>query len=341
MSRLMIETIKVYGTNFCRNNLCGPFFCGISPLKVLQEFSIRLFSPTSTTKSIEVAETFAGYHGMIMQLNTNGSLNGLMQYTKAFCTSWISNYSSEDEYLFCGGLMLHSLRVETIITSQTSQNFAPFFRALFYFHSILTVTNVKTDTQTLTKKDYEILQDLSRCHRGRHDGINLMYPKYIHNTFDAFLNHMSWILGCSISTILEKIPKLEWWMLELPNVMDPVELMYQEIAPQYYDQLYDEINGWYVQRNDGYRQTCNKLLQATHEYVDEGKLSIEEAVKYLFIARFAFKEAYSDQCDENCDKCWEPDSRHLALNDWVLNYMILNDSVLFKTYFNMTRIHLK
>ncbi len=41
-------------------------------MMVVSQFNIRLYSPTSTSKQIEVAQRFTDDKGIILQMNNNG-----------------------------------------------------------------------------------------------------------------------------------------------------------------------------------------------------------------------------------------------------------------------------
>ena len=82
-SRLLREAVQYFGSygwdyeenekyNKTFRNVKGPFYCGMSRIMVIPEWNIRLCSPTSTSKQIEVATRFGGDDGMIIQINNNG-----------------------------------------------------------------------------------------------------------------------------------------------------------------------------------------------------------------------------------------------------------------------------
>eukprot|EP01084_Bolivina_argentea_P279156 477211_1 len=190
-SRILRETVEIFGcADFSLDGriVKGPFYCGISHQMVLPEISMRLNGPTSTSKQIEVAQTFGGDDGMVIQLNNTNSGHG-NEWLRSFGTAWISNYVSEDEWLFCGGK--YTIRVESVIIQQTSDNFHSFFRSLFYFHSILNGT-MPQQVWDMTEDDYLILNNLIE-HAKRGDEFKHKYPKYIDSTFCAFINHVTQI----------------------------------------------------------------------------------------------------------------------------------------------------
>eukprot|EP01083_Nonionella_stella_P200329 733742_1 len=116
---------------------------------VLPQFSMDLNCPTSTSKTLEIAEIFSGDNGIVIQLN------GSYQYT--FCTSFISNYSSEDEWLFSNTI---GIQIESVIIQNTSQNFKQIFHVLYCFHEMIKGSSL---ADIPTHNDYLILYDLIEC----------------------------------------------------------------------------------------------------------------------------------------------------------------------------------
>ncbi len=75
--------------------LSGPFYCGMNILMNMPCFNIRLCSPTSTSKKIEVATKFSGPNGIIIHFNNPWTYQ--YQYLRGFNVSWLSRYGEEDE----------------------------------------------------------------------------------------------------------------------------------------------------------------------------------------------------------------------------------------------------
>ena len=95
LSKILRETVELYGECRFIDGLCGPFYCGMSYLMTVPSFAIRLCSPTSTSKQIQVATKFSGDSGVIIQFNTPEK-DGF-EYLKAFDCSFISRFKEEDE----------------------------------------------------------------------------------------------------------------------------------------------------------------------------------------------------------------------------------------------------
>eukprot|EP01084_Bolivina_argentea_P307572 531644_1 len=76
-SKLFREAVELYGStgyNETWNDKGenGPFYSGVNTVLIVSSFCIRLCSPTSTSKHIEVSLNFAKRDGIILQLNNNG-----------------------------------------------------------------------------------------------------------------------------------------------------------------------------------------------------------------------------------------------------------------------------
>eukprot|EP01084_Bolivina_argentea_P129335 228429_1 len=161
----------------------GPFFCGMDHMMVIPQFYITLSVPTSTSKSIEVAEGFGGDHGVIVQLNNKRSI------VRSFGSSWISNYSSENEWIFCEQVFEANLRIEAVILQDTQQNFSEFCLSLYFFDQILSGYYQGTTDECT----YSIISNLIK-HKLKTNGFQNHYPKYINDTFQVYTNHKSKIV---------------------------------------------------------------------------------------------------------------------------------------------------
>eukprot|EP01084_Bolivina_argentea_P186755 321814_1 len=187
-SRLLRETVEMFGKSpQSLNKLNGPFYSGMSPAMVVPEFSIRLSAPTSTSTVLEVGTGFAGDDGIVVQLNN------AEDDLSAFSCCWLSNYASEKEVLFCGGF--ERIQIESVCMMATSENFQQFFRALFVFDKMISSNYIfnKLDAPMITDEDTELLKGLIKQKLEDVKGKN-RYPRYICNTFDAFINHKSQIV---------------------------------------------------------------------------------------------------------------------------------------------------
>ena len=73
----------------------GQFFTGMSQIMTFPSFNIKLNSPTSTSRHLEVALHFSDEDGVVVRFNNNGLQNN--DRTACFDASWISCYKEEDE----------------------------------------------------------------------------------------------------------------------------------------------------------------------------------------------------------------------------------------------------
>eukprot|EP01083_Nonionella_stella_P046159 123577_1 len=144
MSRRLRECVEIFGQ--CRagdrrynkdkdTRLSGPFFCGMNGVMSMPSFCMRLCSPTSTSKQIEVAMKFSGKNGIVLQMD-NPMMNIQYEWLHGFNASWISRYKEEDERLFFGGLW--PIQIQSIRIRSTKQNFAMFIRCLHYLDTLVT-----------------------------------------------------------------------------------------------------------------------------------------------------------------------------------------------------------
>ena len=79
----------------------GPFFTGLDAVLAVPEFTLRLYSPTSTSKHIAVSLNFSKQTGMIIQLN-NKELDDVCGDVSFFDVRWLSRFPDEDGRVFAG-----------------------------------------------------------------------------------------------------------------------------------------------------------------------------------------------------------------------------------------------
>ena len=192
LSKLLRETVEIYGDHKGYydkqkkkwTGVQGPFFCGLSFCAVLPSFNIRLFGPTSTSPNIEVATRFGGDKGIIIELNNNGDVDG--SYLRCFNCAWLSNFNGEEERLFFGGR--YRIKVAGIRMIKSRQNFSVFFKALFYFDSMLNGSDMSTDDKKEVKNHVIIWKILEKLIGHKLKWQKNTFPEYINKTFDAFCN---------------------------------------------------------------------------------------------------------------------------------------------------------
>ena len=119
-SRFLRELVLLFGSigrkkyeNKANGIESGPFYCGMSVVLALPQFTIGLQGPTSTSKERCVAWRFAGTQGMVIKMNNE---KGTTLYESFFDASWISKYGMEEnERLFCGSVS--RLGVQSLINA--------------------------------------------------------------------------------------------------------------------------------------------------------------------------------------------------------------------------------
>ena len=99
-SRLLRECVEVFSLIHPDDGEKGPFYSGVDCVLAMPQFAIRLSSPTSTSKHIEVSMNFAKKEGIIITLNNTGHEYAVV--VRFFDCSWVSQYPDEDERVFAG-----------------------------------------------------------------------------------------------------------------------------------------------------------------------------------------------------------------------------------------------
>eukprot|EP01083_Nonionella_stella_P151582 484505_1 len=192
MSRRLRECVEIFGQ--CRGykrsdkrynkdkgtELLGPFYCGMSAVMSMPSFSMRLCSPTSTSKQIEVAMKFSGARGIVLQMDTPKRVPQHI-YLHAFNASWISRFKEEDERLFFGGAW--PIKIQSIRIRATTQNFGRFIRCLHYLDTM--VTGGDMYGMEVSEDDLFIIKCLINGTVNGH-GTEKRFDDYIYSTFDAF-----------------------------------------------------------------------------------------------------------------------------------------------------------
>ena len=90
----VIINLKTTNIEYVDESLDGPFYCGMSRVMTLPQFSIYLYCPTSTSVHIEVSMVFAHENGMILEFDNTA---GRSMEAIGFDCSWLSRYREEDE----------------------------------------------------------------------------------------------------------------------------------------------------------------------------------------------------------------------------------------------------
>eukprot|EP01083_Nonionella_stella_P002765 7931_1 len=191
MSRRLRECVEIFGQ--CADGdyrytetytaLSGPYFCGMNGVMSMPSFSMRLCSPTSTSKQIEVAMKFSGGNGIVLQMD-NPIVIWQCVYLHAFNASWVSRFKEEDERLFFGGM--YPIQIQSILIRSTKQNFEKFIRCLHYLDILVTGGNVSW--MKVTENDLFVISSLMNGTISdiNQNEIKRCFDDYIHSTFNAF-----------------------------------------------------------------------------------------------------------------------------------------------------------
>eukprot|EP01083_Nonionella_stella_P007447 21530_1 len=145
----------------------------------MPSFCMRLCSPTSTSKQIEVAMKFSGQHGIVLQMD-NPNISQY-KYLHGFNASWISRFKTEDERLFFGGLW--AIKIESIRIRSTKQNFKIIIHCLVYLDTFL--SGGKMYDMEVTEDEVFILECLMNGFLNPNE-TEKRFDDYIYSTFDVF-----------------------------------------------------------------------------------------------------------------------------------------------------------
>merc|ERR1712176_1433087 len=150
---------------------------------------MRLNSPTSTSKHIEVALKFSGEDGAVFTFD-NPRKEHPYYYLRSFACSHISRFKEEDEYLFFGGFW--RIKVVSVRLIKTKKNMQKFVSAIFEFDKAL---NGGYFDKKKTKNGYLIIDNLIKTKLQKQTK-NMILPQYILDCFIHFVqinNKLFWI----------------------------------------------------------------------------------------------------------------------------------------------------
>jgi hypothetical protein len=177
ISKALRELVTLYGTHRAvtvrrdQSKESGSFFCGLSCVLNIPEFSISFQCPTSTTKTKEVAIRFAGETGMMMKLN---NIEGDAADEMFFNVSWLSGFAEEDERLFVGSTT--HLNVESVTLIRTAKTYSRSLRMFSIFDQVLSGMEVR-NWDKISLADWNIIAEAMRVVTG--DDAVLQSSKYL------------------------------------------------------------------------------------------------------------------------------------------------------------------
>merc|ERR1712228_669836 len=166
--------------------MCGYFYCGMNMKLSIPSFAMRLNSPTSTSKQIEVAMKFSGTKGMVFTFDNPKEPQYC--YLRGWNCSWISNFKEEDERLFFGGF--NFIKVHNLRLIKTKENYKEFVSAIWFFDLMLTGAYLYGIKQNKINCFYvENLMNL--CLKKE---TKASFPPFIIECFDAFIQNKKQII---------------------------------------------------------------------------------------------------------------------------------------------------
>ena len=187
MSRYLRELVELFGQCSFGDTaeedkpldvLRGYFFTGMNMKLSLPSFAMRLNSPTSTSKQIEVALKFAGSEGVVITFD-NPPDDFRYCWLRGWDCAWISSFKEEDEVLFFGGF--HMIRVHNLRLIKTRQNLKKFMKALFEFDKMFNGSSCADD---VSKDTLFIIENLIAKKLKKESKAS--FPPFVIDCFDAF-----------------------------------------------------------------------------------------------------------------------------------------------------------
>ena len=141
VSKHLRELVTYFGSDgfeYMNGVIKGPFFSGVSAVLNLSGFRLRFDTPTSTSKSKEIAWRFAGTGGMVIAV---GNQKNESKCQPLFEATWISAFAEEDEYLWFGNI--YGVSVEDVVIVASSRAYRHSVAALDLFDAVLSGQSVR------------------------------------------------------------------------------------------------------------------------------------------------------------------------------------------------------
>eukprot|EP01084_Bolivina_argentea_P280498 479709_1 len=157
----------------------------------MPSFNLRLNSPTSASKHIEVAIFFSWGEGTVIELNN--SLAVQHKWLRGFNVSWISTYMEESERLFFGGF--YFIKTNSIRLFTGHRNYATAIQAMYYLDTMLTggqLLDVNGKTLTVENQDVQLIKSLFSNVLQSQSKSTLDH--YIFRTFQSFVTNKQQII---------------------------------------------------------------------------------------------------------------------------------------------------
>eukprot|EP01084_Bolivina_argentea_P212724 361540_1 len=213
MGKHLRETVSGYGKMCPRmGHEKDVYYHGISKNMIFSS-SIAFFNhPTSTTKKIIVAQSFATNEGMVIALQHHSY--GVPQFE----CSWFSAFGNEEESIFIGAC--NPLKISNIIECSSGAEYKQYLKAINILNHSLRGDYTYGMFENVTTKEIELIDGLIKA--------NDDMPSYVLSLFNSFRNHVTDI---DISTKeLRECPYLSSLLLQTVKGSDDLFLNLDRIA---------------------------------------------------------------------------------------------------------------
>eukprot|EP01084_Bolivina_argentea_P248308 415321_1 len=136
LGRYLRECVECFGMKWTTNPVHQKLFHGVNKQFSFSSLNAFIKCPLSTTTDYAVAANFCDNKGMILELDMNtdcwefhhGEGNLSKQRLNCFDCSWVSDYVSEQEIFFIGGI--YKFEFTTIIDAASGINYDKYVRGL-------------------------------------------------------------------------------------------------------------------------------------------------------------------------------------------------------------------
>ena len=134
-SRLLRETVEIFGIPMRDIKLKKSFYHGISTELVFKYMIACFNAPTSMTTNYNVAYSFSNGSGLILEINRD-----LLDLCYFDC-KWLSDYPNESECLLFGGYQ--SVKIINIYSSKLKCNYKIYIQCIHILQSMIQSINLK------------------------------------------------------------------------------------------------------------------------------------------------------------------------------------------------------
>eukprot|EP01084_Bolivina_argentea_P137015 241311_1 len=181
------EVCEVYGNVLVDDDLV--LYHGIDHPLYFTKMVAKFFGPTSTTKSIIIAQQFSGDNGIILQI---GNYIRNVFYFDCF----LSGYDREREYLFIGGNAALKIKNILNVNSNTGEieNYSKYLRLIQIFLLLLSNQNIDEEIPIYdddVENKHEDVDMAAIISYRLNKNSNISIPSYVSNLFDMRCNKLT------------------------------------------------------------------------------------------------------------------------------------------------------